>query len=63
MTCTGASNCPAGQHIHGCYADFGSCDNPADHWATLRDAAQVVPTDVAQDPTSARGDLRAVPDA
>ena len=33
--CTGASNCPAGQHIHGCYADFGSCDNPAEHWQQM----------------------------
>lgn len=32
QTCTGAYDCPSGQHVHGCFADFGSCDNPAEHW-------------------------------
>jgi hypothetical protein len=29
--CTGAWDCEAGPHIHGCYADYGSCDNPQEH--------------------------------
>ena len=30
--CTGASDCGAPLHVHGCYADMtGPCDDPADH--------------------------------
>lgn len=36
-TCTGASDCLASQHVHGCYADRGDCDNPSDHGRRLQD--------------------------
>lgn len=29
--CTGAGNCDAPQHIHGCFADLGNCEHPEDH--------------------------------
>lgn len=38
VACTGASDCSAVLHTHGCYADIsGPCDDPADH-ATERTA-------------------------
>ncbi len=31
-SCTGADDCTAPLHVHGCYADLnGPCDNPGDH--------------------------------
>lgn len=32
-TCSGASNCAAKVHVHGCYADRGNCDAPTEHIA------------------------------
>ena len=29
--CTGAGTCTAPVHIHGCFADQGSCDDPTEH--------------------------------
>lgn len=31
--CSGASDCSAGKHIHGCFADRdgANCDDPEDH--------------------------------
>lgn len=35
-TCTGAHDCTAGVHIHGCFADTdGPCDDPAEHRADV----------------------------
>ena len=28
--CTGSGTCIAELHVHGCYADHGTCDDPAD---------------------------------
>lgn len=33
-SCSGATDCPAPIHVHGCYADLGACDAPAEHVAT-----------------------------
>lgn len=30
-TCTGAWDCAGDQHVHGCHADYGNCDNPEEH--------------------------------
>lgn len=30
-TCTGAWDCAADQHVHGCHADYGRCDSPEEH--------------------------------
>ena len=30
-TCTGARDCIADEHVHGCYADYGTCDSPTEH--------------------------------
>lgn len=29
--CTGAGDCPATTHLHGCYRDDGNCDHPDHH--------------------------------
>ncbi|MBM4653839.1 hypothetical protein GS462_26490 [Rhodococcus hoagii] len=29
--CTGAGDCEASPHVHGCFADIGDCDDPGDH--------------------------------
>jgi hypothetical protein len=29
--CSGASDCRAAVHIHGCYADKGNCSEPSEH--------------------------------
>lgn len=29
--CTGAADCPAIRHTHGCFADYGNCDDPGEH--------------------------------
>lgn len=29
--CTGAGDCTASPHMHGCYADRGDCDRPGEH--------------------------------
>lgn len=29
--CSGAHNCVAVEHVHGCYADYGACDSPEEH--------------------------------
>lgn len=29
--CTGAHDCIAARHIHGCHADYGTCDAPEEH--------------------------------
>lgn len=31
--CNGGSDCAAAVHIHGCFADYGSCDTPGEHRA------------------------------
>jgi hypothetical protein len=31
--CSGAYGCGAETHVHGCYADRGACDSPAEHAA------------------------------
>ena len=30
-TCDGSSECRAETHVHGCFADFGRCDEPNEH--------------------------------
>lgn len=30
-SCTGAGDCRADIHYHGCFADHGNCDDPTDH--------------------------------
>ena len=29
--CDGSGRCQAPVHFHGCYSDFGACDDPTDH--------------------------------
>ena len=29
--CSGADDCPSSLHIHGCFADSGTCTDPTDH--------------------------------
>lgn len=31
-TCDGSSECKAEEHVHGCFADEGNCDEPAEHF-------------------------------
>lgn len=36
--CTGGYDCQAERHVHGCWADYGHCDQPREHagtWAKL----------------------------
>lgn len=47
-SCTGAADCPVVVHIHGCFADQGSCDAPDEHRAS---------------PTAPQAELRARLDA
>lgn len=32
LSCTGAKNCPANKHIHGCFNDRGKCNTPEEHY-------------------------------
>lgn len=31
VECEGSDACPTDTHVHGCYADHGSCDQPREH--------------------------------
>jgi hypothetical protein len=30
--CDGSTSCPAQLHTHGCFNDFGDCDEPTEHY-------------------------------
>lgn len=31
IECDGAAACDAQEHVHGCFSDFGNCDEPSEH--------------------------------
>lgn len=43
--CTGAYDCPAPAHQHGCFADLmGYCNEPDDHAGTAKSPERPIPT-------------------
>ena len=44
LNCTGATNCQASMHVHGCYADIGRarCTEPKEHDLMVRGVRDVL---------------------